>query len=203
MDLTKEECIGLLKENKLEDKKIQHCILVSEVALFLAKKLIKKGIDIDLKILEVGALLHDIGDATNGKFDHAVAGAEILRKKGFDEMSETAIDQSNKTVSEHAQKSLIFDKITNIVRKHSLHHILNDPPETWEEKLVYYADKRVRSSKVEIVSIERRVRRWPEIHPKYAQSILDSTKKAKELEKEIFLNLDFQPEELKEKMENG
>ncbi|MCK4521526.1 MAG: HDIG domain-containing protein [Nanoarchaeota archaeon] len=172
---TKKECLELLKKHGLSEKKIQHSVLVTKVAVFLARKFIKKGEKIDLNLIEVGGLLHDIGDSeSEDKINHGDVGVEILKKINLDQ------------------------KIINIVRKHILKSVLDDAPKTWEEKIVFYADKRVNSREVRIISIEERTKKWPNKFPKHKESIIEAIKIAKNLEKELFSHLDFKPEELKD-----
>ena len=55
---------------------------VTEIALRLAQKI--KGVN--MEIVKIGALLHDIGRAiTDDPFEHFLASAEILKKEGFPE----------------------------------------------------------------------------------------------------------------------
>jgi len=168
---TRDKCLELLKEYNLSEKKIHHSILVADVALFLAKKLIEKGEKIDLRLVEAGALLHDIAKSESYTGDsHSKDGEEIVKRFGF-------------------------EKLMPIIRKHELSGILEYRFDTWEEKLVYYADKRARN---EIRSIDERTKKWPELFPEFKEKIFQSVTKAKELEKEIFSKLDFKPEDLKE-----
>ncbi|MBW2995936.1 HD domain-containing protein [Candidatus Woesearchaeota archaeon] len=171
---TREESIELLKKHGLDDIKIKHCEKVSEIAVFLAKKLIEKGEKIDVNLVEIAGLLHDVGTVEEkDKAEHAKAGEKILEKLNFDQ------------------------KLITIVRKHLLSAIIEDPLETWEEKLVFYADKRVNSHEVRIVSLDERMHRWPDYFPEVRQLILDSIEATKQLEKEIFKNLDIKPEDIK------
>ena len=48
---TRKKCIKLLKKYKLNKKKIKHSILVTKIALFLVKKLIKKGKKINIELV--------------------------------------------------------------------------------------------------------------------------------------------------------
>jgi len=65
---------------------ICHCRCVSNVAVLIAKALIKEGFDLDLVLLRNSCLLHDISRA---KPDHAERGYELLVKLGY--LDEAAI----------------------------------------------------------------------------------------------------------------
>jgi len=143
----------------LPEGKRRHVELVAKVAKFLATKL-----NINDKLLIAAALLHDI-DKNIPKLpgeQHPDAGVRILRQEGMGE-------------------------VAAIVKTHPLHAIL-DPaitPKTWEEKLLFLADKMV---KQDVIGVDARFRLWNDEHlPKGQQTILDAAyPKVKELEKEVF-----------------
>jgi len=82
---TRKECIGILLEAGTPEKVIKHCIAVSRYALCLAKKAAGKGNNINIKLVEAGSLLHDIGRSKTHGVEHGVVGAEIIRGLGFPE----------------------------------------------------------------------------------------------------------------------
>jgi uncharacterized protein len=108
---------------------IQHCINVSNLAVNMAKKLHAKGVEVDIALIEIGGLLHDIGRSKTHTIRHAVIGAQII-------------------VSLNLPISLV-----NIVERHVGSGIPKEEavklglpnrdfiPHTIEEKLVSYADK--------------------------------------------------------------
>ncbi len=146
----------------LPEQKRVHVGLVMRVAMFLAAKLTQETINTEL--LQAAALLHDIDKAVprlDGE-KHPDTAVRILREEGMGE-------------------------IADVVVTHPLHAIL-DPaisPKTWEQKLLYLADKMV---KYDIVGVDERFRLWKEEHlPPDAQKILDeSYPKVKALEQEVF-----------------
>ncbi len=75
---TPKRCIELLQENGCSDDVINHCKAVRDVAVRIAKKA-----DADLKLVEAGALLHDIGRSKTHGILHAVEGVKIARKIGL------------------------------------------------------------------------------------------------------------------------
>lgn len=75
---TPERCIELLQENGCSDEVIKHCMAVRDVAVRIAKKA-----DADLKLVEAGALLHDIGRSKTHGILHAVEGVRIARRVGL------------------------------------------------------------------------------------------------------------------------
>ncbi|MBI2405040.1 HDIG domain-containing protein [Candidatus Gottesmanbacteria bacterium] len=171
-----EEVKALWDKYQLPDKKRLHVSLVAKVALFLAKELRFTIYDLRIndKLLLAGALLHDI-DKNIPKLPgevHPDAAVRILRQE---EMREVA----------------------DLVKTHPLHAIL-DPklaPKTWEEKLLFLADKMV---KHEIVGVDTRFSLWNAEHlPQKEQKILDRAyPKVKALEREIFDMMGIKPEKV-------
>ncbi len=156
---TKEECIKILKSNNIPDNIIAHSEQVCNVALKVVDLLEKKGINVNRDLIAAGALLHDIKKINSD--DHITEGYEYV-------------------------KSLGYPEVANLVRKHGLQYIGNESyePKTWEEKIVFYADKRVKGNK--IVSVDER---FDYIMKRYNKNDvgkeIDFTKK---LEKELLGN---------------
>lgn len=125
---TEEECFKILEEHNLPENIIAHSKSVCRVALDVADKLAKTGVKLDRDLVIAGALLHDI---TRLDEDHAKSGADLLEGLGL-------------------------KRVAKIVRIHGLWHYGENGymPETIEEKIVFYADKRVVRDK--IVSLEER-----------------------------------------------
>ena len=71
---TRDQCIELLKKSGCSDSVISHCKVVRDLALNIAKRT-----DADLKLVEAGALLHDIGRSKTHGLKHAIEGAKIAK----------------------------------------------------------------------------------------------------------------------------
>src|SRR3989338_8525194 len=125
---SREQCLEILKNNKTPSNVIEHCKVVAKVAEEIADNLIKKGINVSKELVIAGTLLHDI---ERHKDNHVARGAELVKKLGYPE-------------------------VAKVVSKHTLHkvEIEENQPKTFEEKIVFYADKRVKNDKV--VSLEER-----------------------------------------------
>jgi uncharacterized protein len=142
----REQAIQLLREINCPPQVINHCIAVANYALELACKLQKNGITLDLSLIEAGALLHDIGRSKTHGVDHSLAGVEI------------------------AQNLCLPPTIVNIIKRHVGAGITpkeaqrlgwpkdNYIPQTLEEKIVCYADKRIDNDK-DVVPIEIEINR--------------------------------------------
>jgi putative nucleotidyltransferase with HDIG domain len=173
---TKEECFEILKEYDVPQNIIDHSLRVTSIAVFLAKKLVEKGIEIDVDVVERASLLHDLDKiATLHDFNiHGKVSQEILSKKGYAELGK-------------------------IVFSHRAESIKDGVVESWEEKVVNYADKLAQNDK--LVSVSERFEYGRKKYPHLTTPEHMRTEElVKEVEKEIFSHLDFEPCNLEEKM---
>ena len=82
---SREQALQLLRYNQCSPKVIKHCKAVAELAVETAEKLKQKGANVDVELVEIGALLHDIGRSKTHSVHHAVVGAEILKSADLPE----------------------------------------------------------------------------------------------------------------------
>ena len=75
-----EECVELLKKAGCSEEVIGHCVTVRDIAVRIAEK---SGADVNL--VEVGALLHDIGRSKTHGIKHGIEGSKIAKKLGLPE----------------------------------------------------------------------------------------------------------------------
>jgi len=75
----------MLEEAGCPPEVIRHCQRVAHLALRIARACREAGLDVDLDLVEVGALLHDIGRARTHSIGHVFIGAEMVREAGFPE----------------------------------------------------------------------------------------------------------------------
>jgi uncharacterized protein len=128
---TRVEALNFLLKTNCPKSVIEHCKTVSKFAVRIAKAFKKKGFNVDVHLVEVGALLHDIGRSKTHKVDHGIIGGEIARTLGL----------PNSVVQ------IIERHVGGGISKEEA-EILGLPakdyfPQTLEEKIVSYADKRV------------------------------------------------------------
>ena len=151
---SREQCLQILKNNKTPSNIIEHSKAVCKVAEEVAQKLIKKGMKVNKELVIAGALLHDI---ERHKENHVIVGANLLKKLGYPE-------------------------VAKVISKHTLYkvEIEENQPRTFEEKIVFYADKRVKNDKV--VSLEER---YDDINERYNVDLNWEMKFTKKIEKEL------------------
>jgi uncharacterized protein len=120
-----------MKKARCSGGVIDHCLNVTRVALRIAEALRNKGIKVDVNLVEVGALLHDIGRGQTHNLDHGAVGGQIAVKIGLPTEIVNIIER-------HVGAGLTMDEaLRNGLPNRSF------IPETLEEKIVCYADKLV------------------------------------------------------------
>jgi len=134
----------LLKKLKVPYNVRRHSLKVAEKALELAEKINLREIDMDL--IEIGGLLHDIGRCKTHGFNHALVGAKLIRERGLSE-------RLAKICETHILGGLDKEdaKQVGLPERDFL-------PQTLEEKIICLADKHIAGTKE--VSIEQRFEKW-------------------------------------------
>jgi len=165
------ECMKLQRQFDMPENIRMHSILVAEVALFLAARLNLNSCRLDMRLIEAGALLHDVGKVCgleSGE-DHAAIGAKLL-------------------------EGIVVPVVWQIVGEHiSLDSWQVAGPVT-ESLVVNYSDKRVRHDRV--VSIEDRYQDLIERYarePQQVQFLLEKLDLYIALERTIFSHLPIMP----------
>jgi uncharacterized protein len=131
---TAAEALDLLFATDCPKRVIEHCQMVSRFAVEIAKAFRRKGFNVNVQLVEVSALLHDIGRSKTHKIDHGIIGGEIARTLGLPNSVTQIIERhvGGGIPQEEAEK-------LGLPAKDYL-------PQTLEEKIVSYADKRVEGS---------------------------------------------------------
>jgi hypothetical protein len=147
------------------------------LAVFLAERLKEKGVPVDVNLIDRACLLHDIFRICELKKSeaHEDAAYNLLKEK--------------------------YPVLALAVKKHRYSSLLDEKerPCTWEEKLVYYADKRVMHDR--IVPLKERLE---EAHKRNAprpkaQGGINPAKIDRliyKLEEEIFSKIELNPDEV-------
>jgi uncharacterized protein len=125
------EALEILYDLGCSDELVRHCKLVSKIGEDLANSCKSKGIDVNVNLVVIGGLLHDLGRSETHSIYHGVVGAQLAQKIGL-------------------PRSLIL-----IIERHigagipSEEAVLSGLPErdyiprSLEERIVAYADKLV------------------------------------------------------------
>lgn len=143
---TREQALSLLRESGCSQNVIKHCEAVADLALEIAKKCVEKGLNVNLELVEIGALLHDIGRSKTHSVHHAVAGARIAEALGLPEPIIAIIKR-------HVGGGITAQEARKLGWPKDVY-----APQTLEEKIVAYADKLIEGSKM--VPIEKTIEKF-------------------------------------------
>lgn len=173
MQITDPYILSLWEKYALSPKKRVHVSQVARVADFLARKLMETtpDIHINLSLLRISALLHDIDSGVQflPHEIHPDAAVRILRDEGLPE-------------------------VADIVKTHSLYSVLDAGimPQKWEEKVLYLSDKMV---KYEIITVDKRFALWrdEQLPPIAVEKMNTCYPIVKKLEFEIFSRIRIDP----------
>ncbi len=170
----KQECLKIIKDNKMMDHIIRHSLMVRTVAGFLCSNLIKTFPQLNIELTRAAGLLHDITKVKSFKTGekHSETGAALIKSLGFPETGD-------------------------IIRQHVFLDNYDTLPPVTEAEIINYSDKRVLHDKA--VPLDERL---DYIYKRYVTNkefikhfdLMKSNTYL--LEKKIFSYLDFKPDDL-------
>ena len=167
---SKTEAINILQEMNLSKNIINHVLSVSRKAIKIATQI--SVVPVNIKLVRIGAILHDIGRVRSHDYDHAVIGGQIIREelKFSEQLARIAETHILGGISKEEAESF------GLAPKDYL-------PISIEDKIVCLADKYFIG--VKKVSIEQRFKNW---FTRYGENdfLLRSKKRVEELEIYIY-----------------
>ena len=129
---TRAEVLGILAKTGCSKRVIAHCKTVSKFAVRVARAFKEKGVGVNIQLVETGGLLHDIGRSKTHTVDHGFIGGEIAYSLGLPQSVVKVIERHvGGGIPKEEAKQLGWPARSYL-------------PLTWEEKIVCYADKRVK-----------------------------------------------------------
>jgi uncharacterized protein len=132
---TREEAFQYLRQSGCRQNVIRHVEAVCELACEIADACREKSYRVDMKLVEIGALLHDIGRGRTHSVHHAVIGADIARSLGLPERVVSIIKKHvGGGITARDAKKLGWPKDVYV-------------PQALEEKIVCYSDKLIEGSR--------------------------------------------------------
>ncbi|TFH28640.1 MAG: HD domain-containing protein, partial [Promethearchaeota archaeon] len=165
---SKKEAMGLLKRLKIPRNIVNHQVAVMRKALDLAYNITKA--DVNIELVRIGALIHDIGRYKAHDMSHGLEGGIFLRDQGYSEQL-ARIAETHSLAGLTAEEAVEFGLPPRDYLPHSL-----------EEKLVCLADKYYSGTRE--ISIEKRFDRWFIKHGE-TPFLETQLQRAKKLEEEI------------------
>jgi len=199
---TRRQCFDIIKEYRVPSHILKHSLAVAKLAVFLAERLKEKGAAVDVDLVDRACLLHDIVRVCDFKeLDYRDFNQTVTEQ---DKAKWQQIRARYKGIGhEDAAYEILREKFPLLaltIKKHKYMAMLDEEtrPNTWEEKLVYYADMRVMHDK--IMPLETRLKeahkRNAFLHGSKAQSKINTAKVDPliyRLEQEIFDKIGLNP----------
>ena len=142
---SEEMALKILAQVGCSKRIVEHCRSVADFAVEIAGACRKKGFDVDIDLVRIGALLHDIGRAKTHRVDHGIVGAQIARELNLPDTVVSIIERHvGSGITENEAEKLGWPMRSYV-------------PESLEERIVAYADKLIEGSmRVPIeVAVER------------------------------------------------
>ena len=143
----RKECLELIRECHVPAHILRHSKATAKLGVFLARRLAENGAEVDIELVERACLLHDIFRVCEfpledfGRFEQPVTEEDKTKWRRLKE-------RHGHHPHEDAASAYLSDAypiLAETIRKHRYTAVVDDgdKPQTWEEKIVYYADKRV------------------------------------------------------------
>ena len=151
---SREQALKLLRQSGCRQNVIRHVEAVAELACEIAEASKERGYQVDVKLVEIGSLLHDIGRSKTHTVHHAVVGAEIARSLGLPE-------QVVSIIKKHVGGGIVAREAKKLGWPKDVY-----VPQIIEEKIVCYADKLVEGSRR--IPINKTVERFEQELPRSA-----------------------------------
>ncbi len=82
---SRDKCFKLMKQENMPENIVKHSLQVEKLAVAIGKECIKRGYNLNLDLIQAGALLHDIAKikCIEEGCNHATVGGEIVRAWGY------------------------------------------------------------------------------------------------------------------------
>jgi len=133
---SRRDCLRILREAGCGRSIVRHCVVVSSLAVRIARVFVERGLNVDVGLVEVGGLLHDVGRSKSHEIEHGAVGGEIVRELGLPEAVARVVER-------HVGAGLTAEEASGygLPRRDFV-------PVIWEEKIVCYADKLVAGGRI-------------------------------------------------------
>jgi len=204
---TRKECLAILAEYNVPTHIVNHSRAVAKLAVFLAQRLNENSVVIDIDLLDRACMLHDllrVNDFKESDYNRFERNLPHEKKAKWQKLRAKYKSMTHEDAAYDILK-VKYPALALAIKRHRYMAMIdeNEKPDTWEEKLLYYADKRVMHET--IVPLKDRLaeghKRNVLSHGSSAQSKINTAEVdllIEEMEKEIFEKIGLNPLEVTE-----
>ena len=141
-----DECRAMIRQCHIPIHILRHSETVARLGVFLARRLAERGIDVDVDLVARACLLHDLFRVCDFPLEDFSWFEQPVTEEDKAKWRRLKAKNSQHR-HEDAAHAFLKDKypvLAETIRKHKYTAVIDesDSLESWEEKLVYYADKR-------------------------------------------------------------
>ncbi len=142
------EALKILRDVGCSEKVIDHCRAVADLAVEIAKRCVKNGLKVNMDLVKIGGLLHDIGRSRTHTVNHAIEGSKIAKKLNLPSVIVKVIER-------HVGGGIPIEEAKSLGWPPK-----DYTPQSIEEKIITYADKLIEGSRR--IKIERTIKAFEE-----------------------------------------
>lgn len=146
---TRKQCLDLLEQHCVPEHIVKHSIVAAKLAVFLAEKLKEKGISVDVELIDRACLLHDVARPCDFRGSDCSQQAVTEDRAKWQQLKAKYPGLCHENIAYELLRKE-YPELALAVKRHRYKAILDEKekPTTWEEKLIYYADKRIMHDKI-------------------------------------------------------
>lgn len=149
---SRDECLALIGECHVPVHIARHSAATALLGVFLAERLNASGVTVDVELVERACLLHDLFRVCESPLEDFSGFEQVVTEEDKRKWRRLKAHHGGMRHEDAASAFLndAYPVLAETIRKHRYTAILDerDRPRTWEEKLVYYADKRVMHDRI-------------------------------------------------------
>jgi hypothetical protein len=138
--------MGLLKEYRVPSHIVRHSVAAAKMGVFLGERLRAARHDVDVALVDRACLLHDLMRACDFKLQDFSRFEEPVSEetKAFWRRLKERYDGRGHEYAAYDVLKGKWPELAVVIRRHKYVSPISeeDRPQSWEDKLVYYADKR-------------------------------------------------------------
>lgn len=147
-----DECLSMIQACHVPLHILKHAQAAAKLGVFLAERLVERGFDVDVALVERACLLHDLFRVCDFPLEDFTWFEQPVGKEDVAKWRQLKAEHGHVRHEDAADAFLreTYPVLAKTIRRHRYTSLIDeeDRPETWEEKIVYYADKRAMHERI-------------------------------------------------------